>query len=75
MSYAAAHGARIVEGYPSDPARRKGGRLAEISTYTGVIPRFEVAGFRKVGQHRKGGRTIMGLVLREERDLQAIPIR
>jgi GNAT superfamily N-acetyltransferase len=67
VSYAAARGARIIEGYPSDPARGKGGRLAEISAYTGVIPMFEAAGFRKVAQRRKGGRTIMRLVLGEER--------
>lgn len=63
IRYAREHGARVVEAYPSDPAKGKDGRLAEISAYTGVLPMYEALGFVKVAQRRKGGRTIMRLAL------------
>ena len=63
VDYAKAHGAQIVEAYPSDPSKGKDRRLAEISAYTGVLPMYEALGFEKVAQRRKGGRTIMRLTL------------
>ncbi len=62
VRYAKAHGAKVVEGYPSDPGTKR--RLAEISAYTGVISMFESAGFQRIVQRRKGGRTIMRIYLR-----------
>lgn len=42
VAYAAAHGARLVEGYPVDTA---GTRIPSASVYTGTAAMFERAGF------------------------------
>jgi GNAT superfamily N-acetyltransferase len=44
VEYAAAHGARIVEGYPVEPART----LSGASGFTGVVSTFRQAGFVEV---------------------------
>jgi GNAT superfamily N-acetyltransferase len=44
VQYAAAHGARIVEGYPVEPART----LSGASGFTGVVSTFRQAGFVEV---------------------------
>src|SRR5689334_21797487 len=42
VAYAAAHGARLVEGYP---VRTEGARIPSASVYTGTAGMFERAGF------------------------------
>jgi GNAT superfamily N-acetyltransferase len=53
VEYARAHGARIVEGYPVEPAKA----LSGYSGYTGVVSAFRKAGFVEV--LRRGSRPIM----------------
>ncbi len=47
VDYAAAHGARIVEGYP---VRTGGDRISSASVYTGTAGMFERAGFEVAGE-------------------------
>lgn len=59
VRHAARRGARVVEAYPVDPARRSYGTA---EAYTGVVPLFEEAGFREVA--RRGNRPIMRRTVR-----------
>jgi GNAT superfamily N-acetyltransferase len=59
VQHAAEEGARIVEGYPVDPAIRK---FPNAEAFTGVVSMFERAGFREVA--RRGGRPIMRKIIR-----------
>jgi GNAT superfamily N-acetyltransferase len=45
VEYAAAHGARLVEGYP---VQTGGQRMTSASAYTGTAAMFECAGFKEV---------------------------
>lgn len=45
--HAFAHGAEIVEGYPSD---LKGGVLPDVFVWTGLLPAFKKAGFKEVAR-------------------------
>jgi GNAT superfamily N-acetyltransferase len=47
MKLAVAHGARLVEGYPTDP---RGKRPAAAFVWTGLSPTFARAGFREVAR-------------------------
>jgi GNAT superfamily N-acetyltransferase len=58
--YAASRGARILEGYPTDPKR---GRPAAAFVWTGLSSAFERAGFREVAR-RSPSRPIMRRTLR-----------
>jgi GNAT superfamily N-acetyltransferase len=49
VEYAAAHGARILEGYPVATA---GGRIPSASVYTGTASMFDAAGFTKAADSR-----------------------
>jgi GNAT superfamily N-acetyltransferase len=49
VDYAAAHGARIVEGYPVRTGR---GRISSASVYTGTAGMFERAGFEIAAETR-----------------------
>lgn len=55
VDYALSHGAKIVEGYPVDPARE---RVADTSVYTGLESTFRAAGFVEVAR-RSETRPIM----------------
>lgn len=59
VQHAAREGARIVEGYPVDPALRK---FPNAEAFTGVVSMFERAGFREVA--RRGNRPIMRKAVR-----------
>lgn len=59
VEHAARNGARVVEAYPVDPARRA---YDAAEAYTGVVPLFAAAGFREVA--RRGKRPIMRKVVR-----------
>lgn len=48
IDFAASHGARVLEGYPVDPA--EGRRKASNELYRGVVSTFARAGFREVGR-------------------------
>lgn len=48
IDFARSHGARLVEGYPVDPAA--GRRKASNELYRGVVSTFERAGFREVAR-------------------------
>jgi GNAT superfamily N-acetyltransferase len=60
VDYAQAHGAKIVEGYPVDPARR----LSSASAYTGLASTFRQAGFVEV-LRRSETRPVMRRVVAE----------
>jgi len=60
MNLAAAHGARLVEGYPTDP---RGKRPAAAFVWTGISPTFARAGFREVAR-RSPTRPIMRRAVR-----------
>jgi GNAT superfamily N-acetyltransferase len=47
MKLAAAHGARLIEGYPTDP---RGRRPSALFVWTGLSPTFAAAGFREVAR-------------------------
>ena len=47
IGYAAAHGARTLEGYP---VRTDGGRLGAAAAYTGTLSMFARAGFAEVAE-------------------------
>lgn len=49
VDHVRAHGGRIVEGYPVDPA----GPKTDTSVYTGLLSTFEAAGFREVVRRAK----------------------
>ncbi|MBI4364872.1 MAG: GNAT family N-acetyltransferase [Candidatus Latescibacteria bacterium] len=53
--HARKHGARILEGYPTDTHGR---RSADVWVYTGLLPAFEKAGFREAAR-RSRSRPIM----------------
>ncbi len=55
VAHAAAHGARLIEGYPVDAG---GTRVDQISGYVGSVELFEAHGFRRVAQTTgvRGGR-------------------
>lgn len=59
VRHAADRGARIVEGYPVDPALR---RFPNAEAYTGVVSMFERAGFSEVDWRK--GRPIMRKTVR-----------
>jgi GNAT superfamily N-acetyltransferase len=59
VEHARAAGARLVEGYPIDPA---GGRVHTGSAWTGLLPMFSDAGFEEV--ERRAGRPIVRRALR-----------
>lgn len=48
IDFARSHGARLVEGYPVDPA--EGRRKSANELYRGVVSTFERAGFRQVAR-------------------------
>ncbi len=54
-AFAARRGARIVEGYPTDP---RTGRAADVFVFTGLQSAFETAGFAEVAR-RSSTRPIM----------------
>jgi GNAT superfamily N-acetyltransferase len=58
--YAAARGARILEGYPVEP---KKGRLPDAFAWTGLVSAFRAAGFDEAARH-SASRPIMRRVLR-----------
>ncbi len=60
VDHARRGGARLVEGYPVDPAVRD---YPAAEAYTGVVPIFEEAGFREVA--RRGKRPIMRKAVRK----------
>jgi GNAT superfamily N-acetyltransferase len=47
IEHARAHGARVIEAYPSDPRAKK---LSSAELYHGVLPSFEAAGFETVAR-------------------------
>jgi GNAT superfamily N-acetyltransferase len=53
-------GARILEGYPTEP---RSGRMADVFAFTGTAAAFQRAGFREVAR-RSATRPIMRLDLR-----------
>jgi GNAT superfamily N-acetyltransferase len=55
VDHAAAHGARLVEGYPKDPRRDQ---IPDIYAWQGIASMFRAAGFDEVAR-RKEGRPIM----------------
>lgn len=57
--FAKQHGARIVEGYPTDPVR---GPQADAFVWTGLAGSFEQAGFKEIAR-RSATRPIMRKVL------------
>jgi len=63
VKFAASRGARIVEGYPVEPA---GGKTADAFVWTGVASSFRTAGFREVAR-RTPTRPIMRRTLRPAR--------
>jgi GNAT superfamily N-acetyltransferase len=60
--YAFGRGARIVEGYPSDPK----GKAAPVDLYMGTARTFRTAGFREVGR-TTNGKPIMRKTARAKR--------
>lgn len=56
VAYAAAHGADLVEAYPSDP---QGRRMSEMGAFMGVVPMFERAGFAEVARRTRTSHPIM----------------
>lgn len=62
-AHAAAHGARLVEGYPVDP---RSGRQADAFVWTGLATAFRRAGFREVAR-RSPTRPIMRKQVRPAR--------
>lgn len=61
--FARRHGARLIEGYPSDP---RGGRLPDAFAWTGLPAAFERAGFTEVAR-RAATRPIVRRELRVSR--------
>ncbi|MGH2661515.1 MAG: GNAT family N-acetyltransferase [Actinomycetota bacterium] len=59
VDHAARRGAKIVEGYPVDPAVRD---YPAAEAYTGPLPLFESAGFREVA--RRGKRPVVRRTIR-----------
>lgn len=57
VRYAGAHGAKIVEGYPSPPRDRP---TADDNVFTGVVSMFRQAGFREVGRFARW-RAVIGV--------------
>lgn len=55
IEYAREHGAQIIEGYPVDPKRDD---LPPVSSFTGILPVFQEAGFVEVAR-RSEKRPIM----------------
>jgi GNAT superfamily N-acetyltransferase len=55
VKHARAHGARCVEGYPSEP---RSGRLPDAFAFTGTVSGFKKAGFKEVAR-RSPTRPIM----------------
>lgn len=49
VAFAVERGAKIVEGYPTDP---EAGPVGNSDAYTGVVDMFERAGFREVARRR-----------------------
>jgi hypothetical protein len=60
MKLAAAHGARLVEGYPIEP---RGRRPPALFLWTGLSPTFTRAGFREVAR-RSPTRPVMRRAVR-----------
>jgi len=60
--FAREHGAQILEGYPTDPARKQ----ADVFVYTGLASAFRKAGFKEVVR-RSPGRPIFRRELRVTR--------
>jgi len=60
MKLAAAHGARLIEGYPTDP---RGKRPPALFLWTGLSPTFTRAGFREVAR-RSPTRPVMRRAVR-----------
>jgi GNAT superfamily N-acetyltransferase len=56
VTYAAEHGATLIEAYPSDP---RGRRMSEMGAFMGVVPMFESAGFREVARRTRVSHPIM----------------
>ena len=61
VDFARAHGARVIEAYPLDPAR--GGKKSSNQLYRGTVSTFEDAGFREVARP-KPDRAIVALELK-----------
>jgi GNAT superfamily N-acetyltransferase len=55
VEYAASKGAKIVEGYPTDP---RSGSMPEAFAWTGFVSAFRKAGFQEVAR-RSAGRPVM----------------
>ena len=62
VEYARGHGARIVEGYPTEPIDDAGKKRSSNSLFRGTISTFEKAGFREVARP-KPDRAIVALDL------------
>ena len=62
--FAAARGARVLEGYPTDASKR----AADAFVWTGLKSTFERAGFREVAR-RSASRPIMRRAVRPARTL------
>lgn len=67
VSLAAAHGARLVEGYPVEP---KSGAVPDVFAWTGLPGTFLAAGFREVAR-RSATRPIMRRGVRPAQKTQA----
>jgi GNAT superfamily N-acetyltransferase len=63
VEHARKHGARLIEGYPVDPAK---GRVPNPEAYYGLLPMFEAAGFREVDR-RSEWRPIVRRIVRPSR--------
>jgi GNAT superfamily N-acetyltransferase len=63
VRHAASHGARIVEGYPVEPAK---GRTADVFAYTGLASAFRKAGFTEAAR-RSPTRPIMRIAAKRTR--------
>lgn len=55
VKHARQHGARLVEGYPTEP---RSGRLPDAFAFMGTVPAFSAAGFKEVAR-RSATRPIM----------------
>ncbi|GGE91160.1 GNAT family N-acetyltransferase [Mycetocola zhadangensis] len=56
--HARAHGARVLEGYPVDPAQRE--KISSAELYYGIVSQFTANGFREVARPTPG-RALMQL--------------
>ncbi|MGZ8557879.1 MAG: GNAT family N-acetyltransferase [Chitinophagaceae bacterium] len=55
VAFAFSQGANVIEGYPVDT---KGGKIADVFAWTGIVATFQRTGFKEV-ERRSEGRPIM----------------